>query len=605
MGGVERDIAALEGMLASGKMEPYLRWIRFPRFRNLADGLRIEFTFPVTALVGVNGTNKSSILRALQGCPDYRNIGQYWFGTAVDPIEDGAGENRIRFIHGWNPPSVGATVEAVKQREPSGDDPDYFEPAKPRINDEMERMPDGVGVLNVGRGRENRRERSADRWNPIPKEVEYIDFRAELSAYDKYFFHNPYFRRRKDPDTLPAEERSRKGLIRDRAKSLRRSLDGGLRNHHLGGVQRIHTPRIWMSQDEVESVSLILGRTYSRIALIEHSFFQVRGWTALLQSEHHRYSEAFAGSGEFAAVRVVHRVCSADDKSLVLLDEPEVSLHPGAQVKLIEFLIAKAKEKRLQVVFSTHSPHLIQPLPNDAIKVLQIRADDGRVELRSQASLAREAFSVVGHEVNAPVIWVEDRLAAELVRHALRTNAPGLLPLVDVRGHPGGSADIKTTSIAAWSLSGQTNTFVLLDGDEDPGELGPSADVAGDKLTEHLRLLTKDAPPTLARSSGEPEEPGQRKYLDWWSKHVRFLPGGQPERFLLHLLGEPSSEAEVPDAKEAWVDRTWDETGRIRESEEVNGEDIFQTQARAMPRIPADHADLAAIAATVRDLLDS
>jgi predicted ATPase len=591
-------------MVEHGHMEPYLRWIRFPRFRNLADGLRIDFTFPVTALVGVNGTNKSSVLRALQGCPDYSNIGTFWFSTAVDPIEDATGGNRIRFIHGWNPPTVGTTVEAVKQREPSRDDPDYFEPAKPRIADGMAPMPAGVGQLNEGRGREGRRERSADRWNPIPKEVEYIDFRAELSAFDKYFFHNPYRRRSKDPASLPAQqERSRKQLIRDRSPGLRRSLDWGLTNHRLGGQQRIHTPRTWMPDKQVEAVSEILGRPYSQIALIEHSFFQVRGWTALLHSDHHKYSEAFAGSGEFAAVRVVHRICTAKDGALVLLDEPEVSLHPGAQAKLIEFIIAKAKEKRLQVIFSTHSPHLIEPLPNDAIKVLQLRADDGRVELRSQESLPREAFLVVGHQVQSEVIWTEDRLAAEIVRQALRFNAPELLPLVDIRHHPGGSADIKKTSIATWALAGLENVYVLLDGDENPGPLGPSDEVAGQGLTDHLLRMTKRVKPALARSSGESKEVAQRTYIRWWEKHVRFLPGSQPERLLLKLIGEPFSEAEVPNAKAVWETKTWEITGRVREAEEVGSEDIFQTQARALARVARDDPDLSAIAATVKGWL--
>src|SRR5271166_2242326 len=56
---------ALSGMLAVGKFEPYIRYIRFPRFRNLRDGTRIDFGYPVTALVGPNGTNKTAILRAV------------------------------------------------------------------------------------------------------------------------------------------------------------------------------------------------------------------------------------------------------------------------------------------------------------------------------------------------------------------------------------------------------------------------------------------------------------------------------------------------------------------------------------------------------------
>ena len=57
----------------------YITHIRFPRYKNIADGTRIEFTFPVTALVGSNGSGKTSVLNALYGAPTRKSTGQYWF----------------------------------------------------------------------------------------------------------------------------------------------------------------------------------------------------------------------------------------------------------------------------------------------------------------------------------------------------------------------------------------------------------------------------------------------------------------------------------------------------------------------------------------------
>ena len=53
----------------------YITHIRFPRFKNIADGTRIEFTFPVTALVGSNGSGKTSVLNALYGAPARKSTG--------------------------------------------------------------------------------------------------------------------------------------------------------------------------------------------------------------------------------------------------------------------------------------------------------------------------------------------------------------------------------------------------------------------------------------------------------------------------------------------------------------------------------------------------
>ena len=90
-----KDKDALLGLLKSKKLEPYIRYIRFPQYKNLAADTRVDFTYPISALVGANGTNKSSILRALYGAPGYNNLGNYWFSTSTDPITDGFGSELL------------------------------------------------------------------------------------------------------------------------------------------------------------------------------------------------------------------------------------------------------------------------------------------------------------------------------------------------------------------------------------------------------------------------------------------------------------------------------------------------------------------------------
>jgi energy-coupling factor transporter ATP-binding protein EcfA2 len=77
----------------------YITHIRFPRYKNMAADARIDFTFPITALVGANGSGKTSVLNALYGAPNRYSTGDYWFSTKVDPIEEGEGSPN-RFIYG-------------------------------------------------------------------------------------------------------------------------------------------------------------------------------------------------------------------------------------------------------------------------------------------------------------------------------------------------------------------------------------------------------------------------------------------------------------------------------------------------------------------------
>jgi hypothetical protein len=53
----------------------------------------------------------------------------------------------------------------------------------------------------------------------------------------------------------------------------------------------------------------------------------------------------------------------AEPDELLIIDEPEMNLHPKAQVQLVEFL-AMLVNAGLQVLFTTHSPYIVDHLVN-------------------------------------------------------------------------------------------------------------------------------------------------------------------------------------------------------------------------------------------------
>ncbi|MHC2086458.1 ATP-binding protein [Methylobacterium sp. CM6244] len=169
----ESDRQTLLTLLNAGQLEPFIQHIRFPRFKNLAPDTRIDFTYPITALVGSNGTNKSSVLRALQGAPGANNLGNYWFSTSVDPIEE-TGDRPNCFIYGYFHKTDERTVEVLKTRIRRENDPDYWEPSRPLVRYGMERR--------------HIEGQKRSRWENIRKEVVYVDFRQYLSAFDKTFY---------------------------------------------------------------------------------------------------------------------------------------------------------------------------------------------------------------------------------------------------------------------------------------------------------------------------------------------------------------------------------------------------------------------------------
>lgn len=72
------------------------------------------------------------------------------------------------------------------------------------------------------------------------------------------------------------------------------------------------------------------------------------------------YSEKNFSLGELCILRLACKLDNIDEKSLVLIDEIEMALHPQAQVRLLEKVTEIAKSKRLTIIFSTHSATLIK-----------------------------------------------------------------------------------------------------------------------------------------------------------------------------------------------------------------------------------------------------
>src|SRR5690242_16552413 len=91
-------------------LDKHITHIRFPKFKNLRPGARVDFPFPITALVGSNGCGKTSVLHALYGAPKGSSTSDYWFNTKVDPIVEKDNEPN-RFIYGHWLASEKAIVE--------------------------------------------------------------------------------------------------------------------------------------------------------------------------------------------------------------------------------------------------------------------------------------------------------------------------------------------------------------------------------------------------------------------------------------------------------------------------------------------------------------
>jgi len=486
---------------------PHIHSLRFPYYRNIEPNSELIFNFPITVLLGCNGANKSSILHALYGSVFGKSIGDFWFQTKLDEIKEVKNSLRQSVVHRYMN-DKNELVECLKIRYFREGNPDYWEPAQHRKIYGFEET--GIRV------------------SPIQLNVEHLDFRGELPIFDKYFyFPDPkhlecLYRSRRELKSSTRHKYSKQDYLRSRSAILKNQMD---KNGEL------------LESQELKILQYILERKYTSGKVLRHNLFHGHeGWSILFQTNYFTgYSDAFAGSGESAATILVHNILKAPNNSLILLDEPETSLHPRAQQRMLEFLAHQAVRKSLQIVIATHSIHLAEKLPQEAIRVLQLNSN-GNVSIENHLS-AKEALHEIGTFPPGKTILVEDLRSKMVISEALKIMSDRISQEFNVVVQHGGTAKIYR-DIRAFALSGSKEVFILLDGDHMPTNSIPPDDELPEnekKLTDIIRDMTQgnnSSGPDVKKKIGLENKEEMKRYIKFFRKFVRFLPALTPEHLI-------------------------------------------------------------------------
>jgi AAA15 family ATPase/GTPase len=78
--------------------------------------------------------------------------------------------------------------------------------------------------------------------------------------------------------------------------------------------------------------------------------------------------------------------------SVILLEEPEAGLHPKSQVEIIHLLRAFSENTQCQIVFTTHSPYLLDALKPEEVYVTKINTDGSTLlgKMSDNADVAKQ-----------------------------------------------------------------------------------------------------------------------------------------------------------------------------------------------------------------------
>ena len=502
----------------SGRFSKFITGIRFIYFKGIKRNASISFKYPITVLVGQNGSGKSSCLQALYGCPKGYNPSKYWFSTKIDPIktlDDDIKYPTIIYSYIDKTKQILTPAEVLYINNKNKHDDDW-ETSKP------------LQKFNMS---------TDTRYAPVEMEVTYIDFKNIISAYDKCFnFTDPSrFKSPRIQEYIRRQSPQLKNIFNETKDVYKRQ--GKVQNKNL----------YKFSDTEIEQMNEILGKNYKSGLYVEHKFYDQWGETVIFKNNNFEYSEAVAGCGEIAVAIMVKKINEASNNSLILLDEPEVSLHPLAQEKLQKYLIKQSLERHIQFVISTHSPSFIKNLPNEAIKVF-INTFDGHFDIIENNVSAKTAFQVVGYStIDRDVIKVEDKLA-KMVLEAVICKYKNENPAYDsIKIHytPGGAKSIyeDVSNLLRFEEATYNKYYFVLDGDQfnsfddiSTWELGR---ITKENLLQHVANASgfsldkvKKLFPHNTSDSDEAIIEIIKKYINYANQHVMLLPTITPEELI-------------------------------------------------------------------------
>ncbi len=569
----------------------YINKIRFPKFKNFTKDMEVTFDYPLTILTGPNGCGKTSVLQALYGSPKGYSISKFWFSTDLDPIKEGSGESS-RFIYEYTPKGLPKKVEVIKKRVGNKKGNDYWESARPSVEDNMDVLEKTIQSMEGDF-------RSETRWNLVDKKVTYINFKEIISPYDKFMNYGEYSKGKIIT--------SKQDFIRSRTKHLRKALQNDKKvTHYNRKVSSIKE----LGVEELKWVSKILGKEYVSAKILDHDLFNNKGRTVIFNEANSQYSEAVAGSGEVSVVSTVMEILESPDDGLILLDEPEVSLHPAAQRMFRELLLEKCSKSGCQVVLTTHSPFFIDGMPDSAIKTFY-QDPVTRKQAVINYSSKDEAFVRIGSlkESDCKNVFVEDDLAKLLFDKAIQELNPVMSQLWVCKVFPGGAETIKKNLLIDMVVH-ESDIKILLDGDKElnvgvisSDEIPVSKYHEIDKiLLENTGIKKYPLPLNGGNASNLQQSLEMKlKIIDKYRKNISFIPCMTPEEFILNISGIDIEDYPEMDNKQIFESITKD----MFDEEVVSSVDIYTAQRHWLTKRDVNHKYWVKFKSVVSDIIKS
>ncbi|WP_243375050.1 AAA family ATPase [Microvirga solisilvae] len=215
-----------------------------------------------------------------------------------------------------------------------------------------------------------------------------------------------------------------------------------------------------LNEDSLLKLSFILGRRYDQA---ETAYARGLGLPKCRAGS--EYSGFDMGSGECALIVLLSRLQHMPPGGLVIIEELELGLHAEAQARLVKVLLEICRDRRIQIVCTTHSETVLDTLPRQA-RVLLRRSGTSHEAIR-EVSTRFAIHDMAGDLQPELLIYTEDQLASVLVEEALPGSQRARIRIADV----GSNATLARQAVSHLRSGNALTALSVFDGDCRPGDV--------------------------------------------------------------------------------------------------------------------------------------
>jgi len=204
----------------------------------------------------------------------------------------------------------------------------------------------------------------------------------------------------------------------------------------------------------------VLGKVYPRAEVLNGARGAIRR-----SGRADGYTSFNMGTGEDALISLLARLETVPAGALVIIEELETGLHPAAQRRAATALTEICLERKLQIIGSTHSHHVLDALPRQSRLLVVPEGGTHRVV---PAPTTRYALSEISEALQSELLVLcEDDFAVRLLSQALPKS---IRKRVDIRSC-GAKSELALQARTYLRLAPRARCLILWDGDVSEGEL--------------------------------------------------------------------------------------------------------------------------------------